>query len=605
MTPTSDSAIKPRKQQDKVEAIGTLSATRRRSLVSNETGRLLAIEKKSNHSMLENSRRAPSAEAISAKNSVFHGISNVTVGRSGHHAHRTGDKRPYTPIKVRSLRHLNNVRKAGRREPAPDVSQIRLRSLTEWAESAPANTNLQLPPVSASRTSWIGGEKQARGEATQIHAEGPVSDLAPNMTAHNDLGRAQSSVLSGEKAMTIPSRVDLHASPEKRLRTFANGRFVYFPGEFLANLKFGRAEIGDVRVGGLPSWAIGYVIKLKSAGQLRLEIGSNDVITPAQWAQLCTGRSNALQPTGVIIPYADTESAVSEMEQYLHQHNLAALWYHPTEDFMLVLYSPRSTAWLFLERVGGLPIDSNIRVLTRNKMPPTETLAGGRIASANNNHPRTDEQPRNVSPQTPHSLAALTTTSDRNPASAVNKSDKSAMSAAHSRRGSRANGPDAANSTSDTAKGAKLPGFLAEPAAQLSSRSIHTFENGEHDSVLHDPSENDAVNLQIDVPEAEPHPFQLSLQPGQTLGQAFWNAFQISYDHLTAVPPSKNVDRSPAKARFYLVYPAAAQRELACLQNFLRSNTYQTNICTSMEERAWEAFQNIYKGDYIGVILVC
>ena len=125
------------------------------------------------------------------------------------------------------------------------------------------------------------------------------------------------------------------------------------------------------------------------------------------------------------------------------------------------------------------------------------------------------------------------------------------------------------------------------------------------DVPLHLPLVNGSDGVQTNVVEADTKSLQIPLRPGQTISDAFRDMFQFSYDYLTAVPASRNVDRDPAKARFYLVYPPGANAELECLQKFLRSHTFQTNICTSLQERGWDAFRNIYKGDYIGVLLVC
>jgi hypothetical protein len=613
-TKTSGSAIASRNQQDIVKTIRPLITPGRKRPDSDDTGPSPIVGQTSNAWKAPDPQSVPSADITTLKGPVFHGISNETVGRSGQHAHRTGNKRNNKTTNFRNLRHLNNARKAARREPSPDITKIKLRSLADWAESAPEDTNLQLPALSASSTPWYEGGKQSSADGNNVTSEVALSsipttdssrDLAPNIMPKHGLDDAELPNLSSSKAMISQKCADPYEIQERKLRTFANGRFVYFPGEFLANLTFGRAHIGDVRIGGLPSWAIGHIIRLRTANRLRLEIGSNDVVTPSQWAQLCMGRSNALQTIGVVIPFEDTENTVTKMEGYLHQHNLAALWYHPTEDLMLVLYSPRSSAWLFLERMGGLPLDSSIRVLTRNKMPPTESLSMDKLVSEDSNNRAANEQLRGSSPHIPHSFSALSAVGECNSASAANVSDIGATSAARSRCHSVAAGPDSAVSTSSSPGQPRDLVFLDHLAAQLSSDGIYTFQDDEQEPAFRHSSEQHPPILQSSASGTESDSFDLLLQPGQSVSDAFKKAFGISYDHLTAVPPSKNVDRTPGKARFYLVYPETARRELACLQKFLRSYTFQTNICTSLDERGWEAFQNIYKGDYIGVVLVC
>jgi hypothetical protein len=176
-------------------------------------------------------------------------------------------------------------------------------------------------------------------------------------------------------------------------------------------MKFGRIDIRDVRIRGLPSWAIGPITRLRT-GKLRLEIGFNDAVTTAQWAQLCTGRSNMLQKTGVLLPYQDTANSVSEMVGYLHQNRIACLWYHPTADLMLVFYSPHSNAWMFLERMGRLHFDDSIRVLTRNKMPPTAMLAAEKDTFENTDASTAAGELRRPVRKRAQSLSALDIASD-------------------------------------------------------------------------------------------------------------------------------------------------------------------------------------------------
>jgi hypothetical protein len=124
-----------------------------------------------------------------------------------------------------------------------------------------------------------------------------------------------------------------------------------------------------------------------------------------------------------------------------------------------------------------------------------------------------------------------------------------------------------------------------------------------HDSVSVSPLGKDQNDSEADLVGAYPKSFPLDSQPGQTMTEVFQRAFQISYNHLTAVHASRHVDQDPAKACFYMCYPSSAQAELECLQKFLRSYTFHTNICTSTDERGWDAFRNIHKRDYIGVIV--
>lgn len=605
----SRTATVPRKHKSTEDAETSVPKSRRRSLESTTatTKHTLAEKRNFNKPEVADPRFGPTNAATAAKQPVFYGFGPLK--NNGDHVRHTSTQRARKTGSIRNLRHLNNVRKASRRERTPEIANIKLRSMADWAASAPEDTHLQLPPLPSASTSLAEGGRQV--SAKSIHSSVGITSASepaerfrhekgPSRMPTSAYGEVQWSNSTKKKDGMANNRVDPYEGQEKTLRTLANGRFFYFPGEFLTDLKFGKAHIGNVRIKGLPSWAIGPILKLRT-GHLRLEIGSNDVVTTAQWAQLCTGRSNLLQTTGVVIPFEDTAGKVMEMECYLRQHNLAALWYHPSEDIMLVFYSPQSVEWQFLERMGGLPFDTSIRVLTRNKMPPTEMLTVEKITSEETPVSTDKEEPRILLRRTV-SFSALDIDDDLivAPETAV---DSSAVKlASHTRVRALPDAIDARPSTDDRAL-LQTNNNGAQPQQQSQGkypvRNRATYSNS--DRLLG----RDALMPRTNVLENQPQAFRLPLKPGQTLPEAFESVFQISYSQLTAVPASKTVDRSPAKARFYLVYPPTAQVELECFQQFLRSRTFHTNICTSLEERGWEAFQNIFKGDYAGVIVVC
>lgn len=602
-------------QQQSTEGTRTHASTsRRRSPESAKNQKPLITNKKLNPSKLADIRPGPATQTIPTKPPVFHGIGFTTTKKSGHSARRTGNQRASNTTSFRNLRHMNNVRKAARRERSPDATKIKLRSLADWAQSAPEDTNLQLPPLPASSAFLAEGGKQAgvnvgHTSASTVLATQPATrpsnDILPSRKPTHPFDNATSSNSTSKREMTTHNRIDPCEGQVRKLRTLANGRFFYFPGEVLVDIKFGKVRIGDVRIKGLPYWAFGPIIRLKIGNELELEIGSNDIVTPSQWAQMCTGRSNQLQTTGVIIPFQDTANTVTEMERYLHQHTFAALWYHPTEDFMLVFYSPHSSAWMFLERMGGLPFDGSIRVLTRNKMPPTEMLAVEEDASEDFLAPVATEKLSRPRPQGPPSFSTPDTADDGILASDVMTESNNVFSPSRSGRCSLPVAPNIAHPTFDSKDQSQMLVGKSHLHARPPSSSIRTVEDGAHDSALLPSSGLDPKTSESDVVEVGPEAFHVHLEPGQALGEAFQKEFQISYKHLTDVPASKHFDANPAKARFYLFYPSTAQAELECFQKFLRSYTFHTNICTSMEERGWDAFRNIYKGDYIGVVLVC
>lgn len=135
---------------------------------------------------------------------------------------------------IRNLRHLNNVRKAARRERSPDRTRVKLRSLAEWAESAPEDTNVQLPPLAAFSTSIREDRTQAGTNANRYAADTPMG-IQPaarplrgsfaSKRPNNAFRSAGSSIWKREKDMTTQNRVNIYDGQEKRLRTLANGRF--------------------------------------------------------------------------------------------------------------------------------------------------------------------------------------------------------------------------------------------------------------------------------------------------------------------------------------------------------------------------------------------
>ena len=349
-------------------------------------------------SFVEQERTSKAREnmpAATGRERSFHGFSIRHNHKTGHHARRGGFRRGPSSGKFRNLKHMNNVRKILHKEPEPDRKRIRLLSMAEWAEQEPEDINQSLPPQVVSRQfptrEDAPGQRDLEFSSKDIARGSPSQWTSrPNVTLearHNlqNLGR-QSTITAGPSHvvnsqssirpdMRNHDRKDFYSNRRPEPRNMY-GRFFNYPGELIVQFRFGKREIGDVRIKGLLPWAFGYVFRTKVAGQRSpvVAIEFKDVVTPVQWTKLNTGQFDNLQQTGAVIPYQDTLGDIQQMEGYLRQHNLAALWYHPSEDMMLVFYSPCSEDWLFLEAKGGLPFDSNIRVLTRNKMPPTEVL---------------------------------------------------------------------------------------------------------------------------------------------------------------------------------------------------------------------------------------
>jgi hypothetical protein len=158
------------------------------------------------------------------KQAVFHGIGMATINKRSHYACRTGSQRTVQPTSIRNLRHLNNFRKVARRERSPDRTRIKLRALAEWAESAPEDNNVQLPPLAALSTSINEDRMQASTNASRYAADtpmgthpaaGPPRDSLPSERPNDAFHGSWSTTWTSEKDMTTRNRVDIYKGQEK------------------------------------------------------------------------------------------------------------------------------------------------------------------------------------------------------------------------------------------------------------------------------------------------------------------------------------------------------------------------------------------------------
>ena len=481
---------------------------------------------------------------------------------------------------IRSLRHLNSLRKAAYREPTPNIDAVALRPPQDWgtptswkppARSLQTSTSVESARSTSQLVDGSQNTTDARGSSQKKTVK--ISTSSTTLNAARRDSTSHHHIPSPITPLARQADPDCHDVQRPQPRTLPNGRMYNFPGELVVNLGFRNARIGDVRLKGIPSFTISRIIQTKKrAADIHLDIGKDDFVTPAQWVQLCTDCPNTFHPAGVVVPYADTTANVTEMEQYLFQHELAARWDYPFQDFdfMLCFYSARCTSWHFLEEKGVFTVDAKIRVLTRKKMRPTKSLP---VDEAHDQ-------------QLPEKLRITGASDEALDPGIINPVDNPAK---------HAEDPFNRRASCDEIRACHDSEGLGNSTA-TSGQGNGTPEQR--------PSRRSDVG-QAEVRSQEPISFPPKLASGQTLVDQFWSRFQISYARLTATTPSKKSDSNPAKARFYLAYPESARQELECIKVFLKTFTFRINICTWLERQSWEAFQNIYKGDYIGVVLVC
>lgn len=64
------------------------------------------------------------------------------------------------------------------------------------------------------------------------------------------------------------------------------------------------------------------------------------------------------------------------MADYLRRNDLAALWYHPSENVqtVFVAYASSSTSWSFLDNNINFPPNANLRISARSYLPPISSI---------------------------------------------------------------------------------------------------------------------------------------------------------------------------------------------------------------------------------------
>jgi hypothetical protein len=513
----------------------------------------------------------------------------------------------------KTLRTQYRHQKAGRNEPAPDLGKIKLKSATDivaaagediahilpagdWTPAPPLNTDLRSTQLLVDGVDQLESVRAMPTNAIQ-------TPLVPNMPQHDYVSgivpRVPSNSNSPVSAAINSQRRDVHYLP--------NGRYWLY-GEVLLHLTLHEQVVGDVRVGGLPSWFRLKMISLKVEHRVVVDF---HLVEMREYDALCRGRSNDLIANAYIAPFEDSRVALTELADSLDYTNRAALWYHPEVPCVLVAYAAASNDWRFLDRGQAFPSESTIHLALRNSMPKIETLPalqapGGQAPSTEYGETIARPQTRLVSPDSPMQGA--------NPhvhgeiASHVVEQDV-AVNVAHSNTGSRALSNSKRSPTEP-----RQPESLISTASRandvVDSESFPYKDSTSPWLICSSmKSDDESSGLSPESEERPDSPFAFTIPSGENIDAVFQTQFGISYNHLTrpsVMPTSRKDMLDPKRARFYLAFPSSFQPEMEALRALLSNHTLPNLICTSAEPQGWDGFKTILgnKGDHIGVIVV-
>lgn len=122
-----------------------------------------------------------------------------------------------------------------------------------------------------------------------------------------------------------------------------NGR-VWFKGDMIIDVYVGRVSVGGTRVLHIPWDLYEPVLRLKRGHSLPLHFEPT-FITRAEYDEISRARWYSYLATGSLEPFEDSRSRFDELADRLEAGNVAALWVHPTDNRMLLLYSVKSPNW--------------------------------------------------------------------------------------------------------------------------------------------------------------------------------------------------------------------------------------------------------------------
>ena len=519
----------------------------------------------------------------------------------------------------KTLRMQYRHQKAGRDEPAPDLGQLKLKSVTDIVAAAGEDIAHILP--SGDWRPAIPPDQDLRGvqpivdyvdraEAIRASSTSAVQKPSTPISRQQDVVFANvphTSAISNNSISTTlnTQHRDIHRLP--------NGRF-WLPGEVLLYLTLHEHMVGDVRVGGLPNWFKTKLISLKVEHRILIDF---HLVEFWQYDALCRGRSNDLIASAYIAPFEDSQGDVAELADSLDYNNRAALWYHPDIPCVLVAYAATSNNWRFLDGGNTFPPESKIHLALRNGMPRIEQLAPlqpseWQAISMDSGQATTGPQTQLTSPDSlmegvnPNAFdATAPRIAGQDVAHSVTpiKSGNRALSSSNVHSSSSGRPTEARQfelPTSVVSRTGDVRG--SETLPQRHSTNLWPGGSGVG-------SEDECSGSSPESEERHTVPLKFRLPSGEHIDTVFQTQFGISYDYFTrpsVMPTSRKEILDPGRARFYLAFPISYQAEMEALRTFLSNHTLPNLICTSAEPQGWDGFKTILgdKSDHIGVVIV-
>ncbi|KAK2766217.1 hypothetical protein FQN54_007733 [Arachnomyces sp. PD_36] len=320
---------------------------------------------------------------------------------------------PTDPARAKMFKNLSSQRryeKAGRNEPAPDISQLDLRRPGEWLTSgssstAPARSGLwnhsrnddsdslfveqdgpmpdRYSTINASPT-MAPGERSPEGLRRQASWEDRNTSNRPyqgNSGWAQPLDPRRKSSLEFSHQGSGPPRAGerpSYGSGEVPNRTFGTKGRYWGEGEVLATLRFGPdgQEVGHVRLCNLDRSTRRQIVDTKEGHNI--DLWFQHTCTREQYGLLCNtkGYKNQKFSNGWVAGFPDTTPEVNDLANHLLESNQAALWYHPQSmnAAVLVTYAAGSSDWEFFDSDARFPREATLKVVARSPLPPMSSL---------------------------------------------------------------------------------------------------------------------------------------------------------------------------------------------------------------------------------------
>ena len=238
--------------------------------------------------------RRLSAPAPRPSKSVFHEIGIERKARQSTVAMPATRGAPGTHFKTLRTLHRNQLLR--KNEPPPDLSKIKLKSASAFDHGD--DIALNLPAAAPRQKSHQPSDQHVSSLRDYDHRQhdSTFTLVSHSKPAAGAFGNSQGPQVPLEihQRATIPQPNDGNSS---QVRWAHNGRY-WFYGELAVHVslvsdRMRDQEVGDVRLGGLPSWFCPKMISLKSSGRIYLRFDRNNLVSREMYENLCRGVSSS------------------------------------------------------------------------------------------------------------------------------------------------------------------------------------------------------------------------------------------------------------------------------------------------------------------------